>query len=409
MTIATGIPNKSNTASAAASPGRVLILDDDEFMLRTLTGALHVIGHRDVVATRHAANALAVVRDPAKRIGLILCDLNLPDIDGIEFLRTLAQEGYRGCLVLISGEGTRTLKLAEDLAVARRLDVLGSLVKPVHASILASYVHEWKLRRAVPPRATTSQSVSADELRAAIASGAITAHFQPQVRLRDRKVVGVEALARWEHPSGMILPNVFIPVAEEAGLIGPLARRVASYALKQSAGWRRRDILLRMALNASMDNLKDLQFPAALFNAIEEADVPSSSVLVEVTETRFMADPIASRDTLARLRLKKIGLSIDDFGTGYASLAQLRDLPFCELKIDRSFVRNAAFDAAALAILEACVALGKKLSMTLVAEGVETQEDWDRVKAMGCDIAQGYLIAKPMPADEVPDWVLNWR
>jgi len=158
-----------------------------------------------------------------------------------------------------------------------------------------------------------------------------------------------------------------------------------------------------------MDNLGSLEFPDFVARAADKAGVSPTSLVLEVTESRLMKDPLAALDILTRLRLKHIGLSIDDFGTGHSSLAQLRDIPFDELKVDRGFVHGACRDASLRAIFEASLGMARQLGMKTVAEGVEDQEDWDCLRATGCDMAQGYFIAKPMPAADLAGWIAQWE
>ena len=388
---------------------RILVLDDDAFILKTISHALGRLGYAQVVTTSSAAQALTLLRDDGGAVDFVFCDLNMPEMDGIEFLRELADRGFAGGVALISGEDSRTLKIAEDLARARRLTVVGVIEKPVRAEALEALLAQWQTE-AQEDFSLDPPPVTPEELRRAIEAGEFVAFFQPQIELATGWVAAVEALARWKSPSrGMVLPDAFIPVAEHHGLIGPLTERIMADALSNMAAWRSRGLQLRMALNVSVENLKELDFPDRVLARILAAGVSPASVILEITESRFMADPVAAMDTLVRLRLKKIRLSIDDFGTGYASLAQLRDIPFDELKVDRTFVQGASQDEAARTILEASIALGQKLGMAVVAEGVENQGDWDRVARLGCHLAQGNFMAQPMPGADIPAWVDAWN
>jgi len=388
---------------------RILVLDDDAFILKTVAHALGRLGYPSVVTTSSAGQALAWLRDDGDAVGLILCDLNMPEMDGIEFLRALADRGFAGGVVLISGENARTLRSAEDLARARSLAVVGALEKPIRLDALRTLLTRWQ----TDPRDRFSLDpppVTREGLLHAIESGEFVAYFQPQIELATGWVAAVEALARWKRPGrGIVQPDAFIPAAEQHGLIGPLTERVMTDALRSAVAWRSRGLQLRMGLNVSVDTLNELDFPDRMMAGILATGMSPASVVLEITESRFMANPVAAMDTLVRLRLKKIRLSIDDFGTGYASLAKLRDIPFDELKIDRTFVRGAAHDDAARTILEASVALGQRLGMSVVAEGVEDQADWDRVAQLGCHLAQGHFVSRAMPGEEIPAWVQAWN
>ena len=197
-------------------------------------------------------------------------------------------------------------------------------------------------------------------------------------------------------------------MAEQHGLIEQLTQVVLGNALRQAHVWRDAGLDLRVAVNVSMDNLSSLDFPEVVMHCLQQAGVAPSALILEVTESRLAADLRAPLDILTRLRLKRIGLSIDDFGTGHSSLAQLRDLPFDELKLDRSFIHGAAADSALQAIVQGSMAMAASLGMKTVAEGVETKSDWDLLRTLGCDLAQGFFIAMQMPAEALPDWMAGW-
>ena len=388
---------------------KILVLDDDAFILKTIVHVLGRLGYHRVVTSSSAVQALALLNDDRDPIDFILCDLNMPGMDGIEFLRELADHGFAGGIAVISGEDSRTLKMARDLGTAHNLSVVGAIEKPVRAETLQALLAQWQpgtqdaFSLDPPP-------VTGDALRQAIAAGEFVAYFEPQAELSTGWVGAVEALPHWANPRrGTLLPDAFIPAAEQHGLIGALTERIMQDALGNLAAWRRRGLQLRVALNVSMESLMDLDFPDRILAAVLGAGATPASVILEVAENRFMANPAAALDVLARLRLKKIRLSIDGFGTRYASLAQLQDVPFDELKIERTFVRRARHEQAANAILEASVALGQKLGMAVVAEGVDDQDDWDRVGRVGCQLAQGSFMAQPMPGADVPAWVDAWN
>jgi EAL domain-containing protein (putative c-di-GMP-specific phosphodiesterase class I) len=235
-------------------------------------------------------------------------------------------------------------------------------------------------------------------------------YYQPKVLVATGEVKGVEALVRWRHPvDGMVYPDQFIGVAEEHGLIHDLTRAVLGEALIQARLWRDRGMALRMAVNVSMDDLASLDFPELVAGQAAIAGVAPEDVVLEVTESRLMKDLKTPLEVLARLRLKRFSLSIDDFGTGHSSLAQLRNFPFDELKVDRGFVHGACRDKTLRAIFDASLGLATNLGMDIVAEGVEDRDDWDFLRRTGCRLAQGYFIARPMPADDLPAWLRAWE
>lgn len=385
----------------------VLVLDDDEFMLETMTAILSGmdIGTvRTFVSASQAMSALSA-EDPSQ---VVLCDLNMPDMDGIEFMRHLAHLHYAGAVIILSGEDPRTLQMVEGLGRAHKLRLLGTLRKPVDRQSLFKLLDRMCSDSVAGRR--TEVSLSEEELRAGLADDAVVPFFQPQVDIHTRKVVGVEALARWRHPEhGIVGPGAFIPLAEKTGLIAELTDRILRQTMQQWRDWRDAGYDLAVSVNVSTDCLSYIQFPEQVVAKAVSFDMPVDRLILEITESRLMQDMAVSLDVLSRLCLKRIHLSIDDFGTAYSNLEKLQMLPFAELKIDRAFVYGAAANPSVRAILESSAALGKRLGMQIVAEGVETQEDWDCAAAAGCDLIQGFYVARPMPGEELVGWLQRWK
>ncbi|NDP47035.1 MAG: EAL domain-containing protein [Sulfuriferula multivorans] len=387
---------------------RILVLDDESFMLKLLGHMLADLGFTSVTTYDNGAEALEWINTHVNPPNLILLDLQMPEMDGIEFVRKLVEHNYTGNLILVSGEDERVLKMAEKLIQAHRITVLGHLNKPVSLDLLSMLMEKSVHMHAVPQ--STTHAYSVDELRTAIDAGELVNYYQPKVSVTTGAVVGVETLVRWRHPvDGMVFPDQFIGIAEDHGLIDDLTRVVLKDAMAQSKAWQQAGLRLRVAVNVSMDNLSSVAFADFVAGAATAVGVAPQDIVLEVTESRLMLDQRAPLEVLTRLRLKRFRLSIDDFGTGHSSLTQLRDIPFDELKIDQSFVRGAWRDDTARAIYDASLSLGKQLGMEVVAEGVEDRDDWDMVRRTKCDLAQGFFIARPMPAADLPGWIESWN
>ncbi len=387
---------------------RILLIDDDPFTLKLIGLQLNMLGH-EVVAHTDAREALPRLESGEVAFDVVLCDLQMPEMDGVEFVRHLANIAYAGGLVLVSGEDARILDTSGRLAREHGLEILGALRKPVTPEALEQVLASRGPRRQNAPGAKPA-SLSAEAVERAIAEERLVCHYQPKVSLATGEVVGVETLVRLrQDDGGLIYPDRFIGVAEEHGLINRLTRAVFASALRQARIWRDADIDLHVAVNVSMDDLDDLAFPDYIAHEARRAGVPLTSLVLEVTESRLTKDPRLPLDILARLRLKHIGLSIDDFGTGYSTLTQLRDLPFNELNVDRGFVHCACCDKSLCAIFEASLGMARQLGMRAVSEGVEDAADWLFLRASGCDVAQGYFIARPMPAEELAGWIDRWQ
>lgn len=388
---------------------RILLLDDDGFALRLVSHQLGELGFNDVTALDRPEVALAQLEADPGAFDMVLLDLQMPVIDGIEFVRHLARLRFAGGVALISGEDERILQTAHRLASAHDLQVRGALHKPItpaQLEVLLGSPAGTTRPAARPPR----KSYTAERLAQGIRGGELVNVYQPKVEFASGRLVGVETLVRWQHAEdGMVFPDQFIPLAEEHHLIDDLTRAVLGVAITEAAGWVQTGLGMHVGVNISMDNLNALDFPDFVAQRLAAAGMAPRALVLEVTESRLMTNAVAALDILTRLRLKHIGLSIDDFGTGHSSLSQLRDIPFDELKVDRGFVHGAAHNPANRAILEGSLGMARQLGMRSVAEGVEDREDWDLMRALGCDLAQGYFIARPMPPSALPKWMEEWE
>ena len=218
-------------------------------------------------------------------------------------------------------------------------------------------------------------------------------------------MVGVEALVRWQHPEqGIIYPEHFLPLVEQSSMMNVLTRWVLEKAVKQGQLCQGAGFSMDVSVNMSALDITGLMLPEQLAELLDDNKLDATHLTLEITESALMGKLVTSLDILTRLRLKGINLSIDDFGTGYSSLSQLHRIPFSELKIDRSFVSKMGEDNEARAIVKTCIMLGHELNMRVVAEGVETEQQLELLKQMGCDLAQGYFIAKPMSGSELMNW-----
>ena len=396
--------------SQSLNLGRVLVIDDDPLMLHAIELQLTRLNVTDVVICESASEALMKVFDPHQSdFSLVICDLQMPVMDGVEFVRRLADGGYSGGLMLLSGEDARTLQAATLLAKTYRLNFLGSLSKPVpldklHQALLG---FEPRLSKGAIP---ANKAYTAEQLREAIELGQMVVFYQPKVSVKDGTLFGLEAMVRWQHPQdGLVSPDRFIGLAEENGLIDQLTRAVLVQSIRQIGQWRNQGQVVKVSVNVSMDNLHALDFPEMVSSILLENEVDPRQLVLEITESRLMHNPNKVLDIVTRLRLKRIGLALDDFGTGHSSLAQLRDMPFDELKLDRSFVHDAVGDTVRAAILHGTIQMARQLQMDWVAEGVEDRADWRYLRQIGGGYAQGYFVSKPMLPESLEHWQREWQ
>ena len=382
----------------------ILIVDDDAVARRQLSMLLSVLGVNEVESIDNAEQALLLIAQQDD-IDLVISDLNMPGVDGIEFLRRLADSGYQQSIILVSGVEELLLQTAAEVVRAKGMNLRGTLRKPVmRDELLALLTQHFEPKKPTqPPRSIIT--VSPEEILAGIHNNEFEVHFQPKVDAATLRVVGVESLARWQHNGKSIPPDVFIITAEQHDLIGPLSEVLVTKALVGGARLAEAGFHLSVAVNLSANWLSDIHLPEFIVASIEATGFKAENLILEITETGIMADIVTAMDVMTRLRLKGFKLSIDDFGTGYSSLEQLQRIPFSELKLDRSFVQGAVEKSSARAILASTIEMARKLKLSTVAEGVETQADLDLVRGLGCDLVQGWFIAKAMPVAQLIEWL----
>ena len=248
------------------------------------------------------------------------------------------------------------------------------------------------------------------DLRRAIAGGELVLHYQPKIDFNTDRISGVEALVRWPHPTlGLLAPDKFIPLAESTGLIKPLTQAVLQMALTQCERWEQAGLPLTVAVNVSAVNIQDPEFPEQVATLLAGVRVPAHRLELEVTETAVMTEPARAVTCIKKLRALGLQVAIDDFGTGYSSMAYLKELLVAKIKIDKSFVKDMASNHQDAVIVRSSVELGHNLGMKVVAEGVENQVVWDKLKALGCDAAQGYYMSRPLEADKLLEWMKQSR
>jgi EAL domain-containing protein (putative c-di-GMP-specific phosphodiesterase class I)/ActR/RegA family two-component response regulator len=374
---------------------RLLVVDDEAVQRLIVARAAEMLGF---VADTAGTLAEATRRVSDFAYDVVVLDLALSDHDGIELLRTLRQAGADPVLIFVSGFDERVRQAAARLAGALGLRVAGTLGKPLMLDQLMTLLRNLPERMRVK-RATNPDEIDPGDLADAIERDEIHCLFQPKVTLSDGRMVGVEALARWHSPRlGVVMPDVFIALAERSGLIDRLTYRVLGHALAAFRPWLAARPAMTLAVNLSPLSLNDLSLPERVSEVLGRSGVPPGALVLEVTESAVMAEYVAAADILTRLRIRGIKLSIDDFGTGHSSLLSLLRLPFSELKIDQSFVRNCGTDPEAPKIIRAIVSLARELQLQLVVEGIETQDSAALMAQLGCTIGQGFLFDRPLTA-----------
>jgi EAL domain-containing protein (putative c-di-GMP-specific phosphodiesterase class I)/CheY-like chemotaxis protein len=431
VTIAEGCEYAANPLPSH-HPLRVLVCDDDPSvgkLIRTLADPMGFSTKLTQSARQFRSSYQATVPD------VIVLDLQIgSDTDGVEQIRFLSTSGYANPLILMSGFDDRVLESTERLGKGLGLRVVAALGKPFRGDQLRQILQEVEAearakRRLTPVAAKNSgdrmledastrqeleaaaSPITGEQLLRAIHRDELALEYQPIVTPDWREVLWLEALVRWEHPHlGRLAPDRFIPIAEsELKTIDALTDWVISTALRQYRHLRDLGLVAPVAVNLSGRNLHDLTLPDRIYTMLVQAEVPAHHFCVELTETAVSLDPSKTADILNRLRLMGLQVALDDFGIGYSSLQQLRRLPFSAIKIDRSFVSDLMTSRDSLAIVRSIIDLARNMGLSCIAEGVETETTAGKLIDLGVDALQGYLIARPLPAEQTGDWLRERR
>lgn len=378
------------------SGNRLLVIDDEKGYGQAVKRVAEGVGF-EVTFTSDAPTFLNAARfwHPS----VIMLDLKMPGTDGVQLLRALAADKCAAHIVLTSGAGEKIVESAIQLGRERGLNMAEPLPKPMRVEPLRERLEGYR-----------RQALQAADIAAALALGQLFLVYQPKLDCRLGRITGAEALVRWQHPvRGLIPPDEFIGLAEESDVIHDVTDWVVAAAAGQAARWRAEGVAIEIAINISARDIEDIDLPDRLEQHCIKAGIDPAFLVLELTETGAMREAVQMMDVLTRLRLKGFRLSIDDFGTGYSSLVQLQKMPFSELKIDKSFVMQMQSNQGAKVIVEIVVNLARKLGLTSIAEGVEHREALQALAAMGCDMAQGYYLSRPIPAEQIPGFIRDYE
>ena len=387
----------------------LLVAEDDEFQRKTLVRMLTALGAKQISAGGDGKAALDIFRTALPPVDIIISDLEMPGMDGMEFMRHVGEADRPVSVILSSALDGALISSVEAMTKAYGITLLGAMSKPVTQDKLRALVEKYAppkpraARPAAPP-------IPLDEIRRGLKAGEFEPFFQPKVSLADGTVTGAEALARWRHPEkGLVAPYAFIGAMEQAGLIDDLTWVILEKSAARCRGWVGRGQQMTVSVNLSLKSLEEPGLAERITERVAGQKLDPKYIVLEITESAAMADVGKALENLTRLRMRRFALSIDDYGTGYSSMQQLSRVPFSELKIDQSFVSSALERESSKVILSSSLDMARKLGLKAVAEGVETRAHWNLLQSLGCDIAQGYFIAKPMEAAAFEDWALQWR
>lgn len=388
----------------------LLVVEDDDFQRLTLLNMLRSLGIRSIAGARNGKQALEMIREAAPNpFNVALCDLNMPEMDGMEFLRHLGQMHLNIAIIITSALDGKLLTSVGRMTKMYGMQLLGAIEKPILLThlreLLAKYDNAEKTTPPLPP----ARNFTLDEILQGVRANQFEPYFQPKVDLNTGRIIGSEALARWIHPQhGVVGPYEFIPLLEQSGNIDDLTFLMLQKSAAQCRVFHDTGRLLTVSVNLSLSSLSDASLADRITHVVRAAGLEPQYVVLEITESAAMTDIASALENLARLCMNGFSLSIDDYGTGYSSLQQLTRIAFSELKIDQSFIKDFADNDSLRIVVESSIDMAHKLRVKSVAEGVETQQAWDTLKSAGCDTVQGYLIAKPMEAKAFSDFVANY-
>ena len=391
----------------------IMVVEDSPVQRAHAVALCRELGIAMVYEACHGAEALQQLHMLQLKPDLMLIDLHMPVMDGIELITHMQELGWKIPMLIVSSQQQGILNAVQDLSSTLSLPMLGSLPKPLQVQQLENALQHYsqcKQGNVLPASPKAPIAVTSADLCHALDEEQLHVHYQPKVDIATGLVRGMEMLARWNHPRlGPIAPDQFIALAEKENLIFDLTLQVLRQSTEQLAQWQQVGFAPKLAINLSPLMLSDACTVSAITEIVHSAGVQPEQLVLEITESAGVEHLGRAIAMLTRLRLKGFGLSIDDYGTGFSSMQQLARLPFTELKIDRSFVHNAHARRNLGVILESALDMAKRLEMVSVAEGIETMEDWRLLQRCGCNVGQGYLIAKPMAASDIPGWLRQHR
>ena len=384
----------------------VLVVDDATSNRMVVVEMLKDLGIVSVLEAENGIAALELVE--SSRVDLVLTDLNMPGMDGIELLSNLAKRRDNKVLyvAVMSDVGQAVLDTVQNIVDESHLELLGVFPKPLNITYMQGLLSQCDPDNRESISAPSALAFSTEEVARALAQGQLVAYYQPKVFFSNRKIWGMEALVRWIHPvHGVLPPALFVEHLES----GDLALDFFRHLLRQVCAFLKslpaQQDLVHCSINLPVPLLTTEGLVDDMVRVLKSYGLPNEAIVLELTETSLMQHLAASLSTLARLRMKGFGVAMDDFGTGYSSMKQLARCPFSELKIDREFVQDANISEKKHAILTSAISMCQRMGILSVAEGVETLADWDQLSVLGCEVAQGYLISRPIPEEAMREWM----
>ncbi|WP_458375669.1 EAL domain-containing response regulator [Pseudomonas pergaminensis] len=381
---------------------RALVVEDNPFQRSLTVSLLKQLGCREVLEAGNGGEALTILQAVGS-VDVALCDLQMEDREGLEFILRAGGAGQLGTVLITSCLPYDVGRAVRQIGALLGLNIIMDVAMPLRAGSLRKHLDSYLSRR--PARqhlSATVEQISEDQVRHAILEQQLEPYYQPKFDLLTGEVLGVEVLARWNHPSkGLLTPAVFIPILEQCGLMDELLFSLMHQALDLQGQAKRRGVKLNLALNLQATQLADIRLASKIKQILASHNATGSSLTFELTESGLIEVPAVSLENLVRLRMMGCRLSIDDFGVGFSSLQRLCQLPFNEIKLDAEFVRDLENEPRCRAVISSTLAMGKSLGMSVVVEGIETAAQQQQLLKMGCTQGQGYWHSRPMSGTDL--------
>ncbi|MFK3605290.1 hypothetical protein A7D21_13555 [Pseudomonas sp. AP19] len=385
---------------------RVLVLEDHLFQRSVAVNLLKQLGCGEVLEAGNGTEALSVLQG-AGSVDVVVCDLQMEGMDGLEFIQRISATGQVGAIIVSSGLPGDVRRAVSQMGALLGVNMLGDTGKPLQVETLQLLLERaLSTRRRTPQPSSSLELADEQQVRRALLEQQLQAYYQPKFDLHSGAVLGVEVLARWNHPfQGVLSPAVFLPAMERSGLMDDLLFCLMQQALVLQGQALSQGLALDLAFNLHAAQLADVELTARIKTLLATHQTPCASVTFELTESGLLEVPAVSLENLVRLRMMGCRLSIDDFGAGFSSLQRLCQLPFTEIKLDAEFVRGLLHEPRCRAVIGSTLALGQTLGMSVVIEGIETTEQHQALLALGCTQGQGYWHARPMNGVDLLRWL----
>jgi len=386
-----------------------LVAEGEPVQREYLAGMLRHLGAQHITTATDGLSALRLLEIGAP-VDIALIELSLPGMDGLEVIRRLAEIGCRAGIIVLSSHSADVLFSVETMAEAYGIQMLGSVSKPLAPARLQELVEHHIAPDAAAAPAAPQPAFTFAEVGRGLQGREFEPYFQPKIELETGLVKGLEMFARWRHPQhGVLGPAAFVPALESERRVDFLDWSMIEKSVAACRTLHDQSIPISFSINVDPGTLSHPQFIAQITACLERHRILADYITFEISEAAVLNTNPHFLERLLRLRMMGFGLAIDDYGTWRSNLQMLAAIPFSELKIDPGFVHGASRKRAIGTVLQSCLGLARSLSRSACAVGVETRADWEFLQQLGCDYAQGYYIASPMPVEDIPGWLRDWK